>query len=193
VSAVPDLSQLLDDLARAGVEVAPHPTNPDRLRFRPADVPPDLAERMRLHKAALLAYLGRPAFTCPRCGGHRSRPMPTGTGDGWPICAACYPYAGPPADVVDSTGSRAPRAGPPPIDDVERTRAIEASIGRLSVDPDDPGYRLWRSWTIDLAGAIQHADGVAWTEAMRRAIAEANSCIGWLDEATGGNHHDADS
>jgi len=125
LSGPPDLSRLLDDLARAGVEVAPHPTNPDRLRFRPADVPPDLAERMRLHKAALLAYLGRPAYTCPRCGGHRSRSMPS-VGAGWPICADCHPFAGPPADVGSAP---APRGDPPPIDGAERTRAIAASIG----------------------------------------------------------------
>jgi len=154
-------------------------------------VPPDLAERMRLHKAALLAYLGRPAFTCPRCGGHRSRSMPS-VGDGWPICADCWPFAGPPADVVDSTGSRAPRAVPPPIDDAERARALEASIGRLGVPQDDPGYKAWRAWTIDLAGAIRDADGATWPEAMRLAVAEANECIAWLNEATGGDR-DMDS
>jgi len=189
VSAPADLDRLLDDLARAGVELAPHPTNPERLRFRPEDVPPDLAERMRLHKAALLAFLNRldEGYTCPRCGGHRSRSMPTRTGDTWPICADCWPFAGPPANV-GIEDNPAPRADPPPIDDAERTRAIAASIGRLDVPQDDPGHKAWRSWTIDLAGAIRRMDGVAGPEAMRRAIDEANECIAWLDEATGGNH-----
>lgn len=50
---------LLLALGRAGIELAPHPTDPARLRHRPAVLPPDLAERLRLHRAAVLGLLVR--------------------------------------------------------------------------------------------------------------------------------------
>lgn len=49
-----DLPDLLVTLGRAGVELAP---GGDRLRFRPATIPPDLLHGLRSHKADLLALL----------------------------------------------------------------------------------------------------------------------------------------
>jgi hypothetical protein len=61
VSAPADIARLLADLGRAGVELAPHPSDPDRLRFKcpggAANVPPDLSDRLRRHRAAMLGLL----------------------------------------------------------------------------------------------------------------------------------------
>ena len=48
------LPLLLLDLGIAGVEVAAHG---DRLRYRPVDLPPALADGLRRHKAAILGLL----------------------------------------------------------------------------------------------------------------------------------------
>ena len=49
-------AELLTDLTRLGIEVVAHK---DRLRYRPQSaLTPDLAERLRTHKAELLAILG---------------------------------------------------------------------------------------------------------------------------------------
>jgi len=52
-----ELAPLLLDLGRAGIELAPHPTDPVRLRHRPAHLPPDLSARLRIHRAAVLWLL----------------------------------------------------------------------------------------------------------------------------------------
>lgn len=52
-----ELAPLLVALARAGIELAPHPTDPARLRHRPADLPPDLSARLRIHRAAVVGLL----------------------------------------------------------------------------------------------------------------------------------------
>ena len=56
-ASVTQLAALLLALGRAGIELAPHPSDPARLRHRPADLPPDLSERVRLHKPAILGLL----------------------------------------------------------------------------------------------------------------------------------------
>jgi len=52
-----DLARLLTDLGEAGVELAPHPTDPERLRHRPRALPPTLEARLRLAKGAVLAAI----------------------------------------------------------------------------------------------------------------------------------------
>lgn len=52
-----ELASLLLALGRAGIELAPHPTDPTRLRHRPADLPPGLSARLRMHRAAVLGLL----------------------------------------------------------------------------------------------------------------------------------------
>jgi hypothetical protein len=52
-----ELARVLLDLGTAGIELASYPTHPERLRHRPADIPPDLSERLRTHRAALLRLL----------------------------------------------------------------------------------------------------------------------------------------
>lgn len=59
-----ELAPLLVDLGRAGIELAPHPTDAARVRHRrptpdgwAADLPPDLAARLRLHRGAVLGLL----------------------------------------------------------------------------------------------------------------------------------------
>ncbi len=52
-----ELAPLLLALGRAGIELAPHPTDAGRLRHRPADLPPDLSARLRLHRGAVLGLL----------------------------------------------------------------------------------------------------------------------------------------
>lgn len=52
-----ELARVLLDLGRAGVELAPHPTDPARLRHRPATVATDLAEALRRHRGAILGLL----------------------------------------------------------------------------------------------------------------------------------------
>jgi len=52
-----ELAPLLLALGRAGIELAAHPTDPARLRHRPADLPPDLSARLRIHRAAVLGLL----------------------------------------------------------------------------------------------------------------------------------------
>ena len=50
-----DIAKLIDDLARAGVTLETHG---DKLRYRPRDaMTADLAQRLRFHKACVLAYL----------------------------------------------------------------------------------------------------------------------------------------
>lgn len=56
-SAPLGLGPLLLALGRAGVELAPHPTDAGRLRHRPADLPPRLAAQLRMHKPAILELL----------------------------------------------------------------------------------------------------------------------------------------
>lgn len=53
----PELAPLLLALGRAGIELAPHPTDAGRLRHRPADLPPDLSARLRMHRGAVLGLL----------------------------------------------------------------------------------------------------------------------------------------
>lgn len=52
-----ELGGLLVALGCAGIELAPHPTYAARLRHRPADLPPDLSARLRMHKAAIVGLL----------------------------------------------------------------------------------------------------------------------------------------
>ena len=56
-----ELAPLLVALGTAGIELAPHPTDAGRLRFKcpggPADLPPDLSARLRIHRAAVLGLL----------------------------------------------------------------------------------------------------------------------------------------
>lgn len=52
-----ELVSLLLALGGAGIELAPHPTDPARLRYRPVDLPPDLSARLRLHRAVVLGLL----------------------------------------------------------------------------------------------------------------------------------------
>lgn len=52
-----ELAPLLLALGRAGIELAPHPTDAGRLRHRPADLSPDLSARLRIHRAAVLGLL----------------------------------------------------------------------------------------------------------------------------------------
>lgn len=60
---------MLLDLGRAGIELAPHPTDADRLRHRPADLPASLRDRLGAHKRAVLDLLRGAAPeigpTCP--------------------------------------------------------------------------------------------------------------------------------
>lgn len=58
------IAPLLVALGRAGIELAPHTTDGERLRHRrptpdgwAADLPPDLSARLRLHQAAILGLL----------------------------------------------------------------------------------------------------------------------------------------
>jgi hypothetical protein len=52
-----DLSRLFLDLAAARVEVAPHPERAGVVRHRPADLPPDLRERLRANREAVARLL----------------------------------------------------------------------------------------------------------------------------------------
>lgn len=52
-----ELAPLLLALGLAGIELAPHPTDAGRLRHRPADLPPDLSARLRIHRAAVVGLL----------------------------------------------------------------------------------------------------------------------------------------
>lgn len=52
-----ELAPLLLALGRAGIELAPHPTDAGRLRHRPADLSPDLSARLRLYRGAVLGLL----------------------------------------------------------------------------------------------------------------------------------------
>lgn len=52
-----ELAPLLMSLGRAGIELAPHPTDAGRLRHRPANLPPDLSARLRIHRAAVLGLV----------------------------------------------------------------------------------------------------------------------------------------
>jgi len=49
-----ELAPLLVAVGRAGIELAAHG---DRLRHRPADLPPDLSEALRRHRGAILGML----------------------------------------------------------------------------------------------------------------------------------------
>lgn len=51
------LPRLLLDLAAARVEVATHPERAGCVRHRPADLPPDLRERLRSHREAVSRLL----------------------------------------------------------------------------------------------------------------------------------------
>lgn len=61
-----ELAPLLLALGRAGIELAPHPTDPARLRFRPAALPPDLLEALRRHRGAILGLLASSWTPGPR-------------------------------------------------------------------------------------------------------------------------------
>lgn len=56
-----ELASLLLALGRAGIELAPHSTGPAKLRFKspggPADLPPELSARLRVHRGAILGLL----------------------------------------------------------------------------------------------------------------------------------------
>lgn len=55
------IAHLLFTLGRAGVELAPHPTHPARLRHRPATLSPVLADALSTGKMAVLGLLDGPA------------------------------------------------------------------------------------------------------------------------------------
>ncbi len=48
-----ELAVLLVAVGRSGIELAPHPTDPAKLRHRPADLPTELAALLRTHRAAV--------------------------------------------------------------------------------------------------------------------------------------------
>ncbi len=52
-----EVARLLLALGRTGIELAPHPRDPARLRFRPAQMEPSLLAQLRSHKAAILVLL----------------------------------------------------------------------------------------------------------------------------------------
>lgn len=52
-----ELPALLLDLGEAGIELATHPTDVNRLRHRPAVLPLDIVEQLRMHRAAVLGLL----------------------------------------------------------------------------------------------------------------------------------------
>lgn len=52
-----ELARLLVAFGKSGIEMAPHPTDADRLRHRPAELPTNLSARLRMHKAAVLELL----------------------------------------------------------------------------------------------------------------------------------------
>ena len=51
------LSALLTSLGCSGIELATHPSNPERLRHRPSQLPGDLAHNLHEHRAAILSLL----------------------------------------------------------------------------------------------------------------------------------------
>jgi hypothetical protein len=51
------LASLLTDLGVARVELAVHPEDPTRVRFRPADAPEWLVARLRLHRSEVIELL----------------------------------------------------------------------------------------------------------------------------------------
>lgn len=53
-----ELAPLLVAVGRAGIELAPHPTDAGRLRHRPAYLPPDLSARLRIYRAAVVGLFG---------------------------------------------------------------------------------------------------------------------------------------
>lgn len=57
MNANDELAPLLLALWTGGMKLAPHPSDSERLRHRPASIPPDLAERLRTHRTALLRLL----------------------------------------------------------------------------------------------------------------------------------------
>lgn len=52
-----ELGPALIALGTAGVEVALHPSDPSRLRFRPTDLPADLLARLSQHRDALQSLM----------------------------------------------------------------------------------------------------------------------------------------
>jgi len=52
-----ELALLLVALGRAGIEIAPHPSHPNRLRHRPAVLPPDLSALLSTHRAVVIRLL----------------------------------------------------------------------------------------------------------------------------------------
>jgi hypothetical protein len=52
------MASLVQAPGRARIELAPHPTDPARLRHRPADLAPDLADGLRRHRGTVLGLLG---------------------------------------------------------------------------------------------------------------------------------------
>ncbi len=64
-----ELAPLLLALGRAGIDLAPHPTDSGRLRFKcqggPANLPPHLSARLRLHRGAVLGLLADGYATDP--------------------------------------------------------------------------------------------------------------------------------
>lgn len=86
-----ELAPLLLALGRAGIELAQHPTDGDRLRFKcpggPADLPPELSARLLLAKPAVLATLrgeGIPDDTDPESEGGYVMAERLGVADGMP-------------------------------------------------------------------------------------------------------------
>lgn len=56
-SIPPEITALLMMLGKAGIELAPHPDDLIRLRHRPAALPQELSESLRLHRAAIRELL----------------------------------------------------------------------------------------------------------------------------------------
>lgn len=52
-----ELARLLIALGRASVELAPHPTDPERLRHRPPTLRPELANEVRTRRVVLIGLL----------------------------------------------------------------------------------------------------------------------------------------
>ena len=57
MTLLPVFPALLLALGRAGIELAPHPTDAARLRHRPGELPPDLTEALRRHRGAIMGRL----------------------------------------------------------------------------------------------------------------------------------------
>jgi len=168
------VKRILDELRRRGVE---YRVNGDRFEFRPTSaVPPDLIEKLRQNKAALLA-----ALRASPSGNSRG----SGNGGDDPLVGPEQEVSGPsPADQILAEEVRAAMAmlgGAPPTAQVPADLWYCAAVALIERQPDHDRRTELREQFEHRAAVVQYDGGLSRQEAERMAFRVLRQSLGLVE------------